>query len=531
MNFIDKATTQQVLGGLMKHPMFLSEIDKYSLDITDFSSLFDKYLFAAIQGLYTQGAIKIEPIDIDNYLSSNDAGKKVFENNNGVEYLQDLLEFVQEDNFPYYYTKLKKLNLLKDLNKQGFDTTQFYEPDLTNDRAVEINAKFEKLTTQDICDAIKKKLAVLENDYAKSDEIISSKITDGIDDLLEHMNDTIDVGFAFQGAIFNEVVGGAQRKALTIRSGNSGLGKTRQAIADACYMAYPIRFNSATQTWAQIGSCEKVLFIITEQTEQQIQKMVLAYLSDISEDTFRYGHFTDEEHRRLRQAIQIMKHYENNFCVLKMPNPTITTLKAQIREKCLLNDISVVFFDYIFINPGLLNEFRGFNLRNDELLLLMTTALKDLAVELNVAIITSTQVNASADDNKNIRNEASLAGGRATINKADNGAIMARPTPDEIEILEPIIKDCGLPNLVTDIFKVRSGKWTQVRIWSQVDLGRMKKQDLFITDARLDVIKDFGSDGSVDYVIQNWDDAEFSEIKQFTDELNKEGNNGLSSNS
>ena len=59
----------------------------------------------------------------------------------------------------------------------------------------------------------------------------------------------------------------------------------------------------------------------------------------------------------------------------------------------------------------------------------------------------------------------------------------------------------------------------------------MKKQDLFITDARLDVIKDFGSDGSVDYVIQNWDDAEFSEIKQFTDELNKEGNNGLSSNS
>ena len=66
----------------------------------------------------------------------------------------------------------------------------------------------------------------------------------------------------------------------------------------------------------------------------------------------------------------------------------------------------------------------------------MTTALKDLAVELNVGIFTSTQVNASADNNREIRNEASLAGGRATINKADNGIIMARPTNEELDMKE-----------------------------------------------------------------------------------------------
>ena len=47
-------------------------------------------------------------------------------------------------------------------------------------------------------------------------------------------------------------------------------------------------------------------------------------------------------------------------------------------------------------------------------------------------------MNASADQNKDIRNEASLAGGRSTINKADYGFIMARPTPEELDVLEPV---------------------------------------------------------------------------------------------
>lgn len=145
-----------------------------------------------------------------------------------------------------------------------------------------------------------------------------------------------------------------------------------------------------------------------------------------------------------------------------------------------------------------------------ELLLMFATALKDLARELQVTMFTSTQVNASADDNKNIRNEASLAGGRSTINKADNGAIMARPSKEEIDILEPLIKIYGQPNMVTDIFKVRGGEYTQVRIWSIVDLGRMKKQDLFITDSRLEAIDGFFEQDA--YRIKNWDDEEEQEI-------------------
>lgn len=514
----DKSTIQQVLGSLMKNPQFLGEVDKYSLTLNDFSSRFEKYIFAAISGLWDNGAKKVSAFDIENYLESNDAAKITFEQNNGIEYLQDIEEFSSLENFPYYYTKLKKINLLRDLKKQGFPTGDFYCEDLTSPRANEINRRFEELSIAEIVEDIKKKLLVLESNYTGTEEVQEWDISEGIDDLISNFGQDGSIGLPIQGRIFNKVISGAQRSCLTIRSASSGLGKTRAAVSDACYLAFPIRYNSATCEWEQCGSNEKVLFIITEQTEIQIKKMVLAYLSDINESKFKLGHFSEEEKKILAQAKEIIKEFSSNFILVRIPNPTIELVKTKVREKVLLHDIGYVFYDYIFIGPALLNEFRGFGVRNDEVLLMMATALKDLAVELDICVFTSTQVNANADSNVNIRNEASLAGGRATINKADNGAIMARPTKEELEILEPITSIYGTPNLVTDIFKVRSGEWTQVRIWSIASLGTLKRVDLFITDSRLDIIENFFDEEDV--IMYSWDDDEYQYLKKRVSELN-----------
>lgn len=514
----NKGTIQQILGSLMKRPQFLSEVDKYSLSISDFSTKFEKYVFNAINGLWHNGAQKITALDIESYLEANDAAKKLFEQQNGLEYLQDIEEFSNIENFPYYYTKLKKLNLLRDLKKQNFPVSEFYQEDLTAADAMEINQRFEELTVSDIITAVKKRLLVLESNYAGTEEVQEWNIGDDIDDIVESFGVEGSVGLPIQGSIFNKIIDGAQRSCLTIRSGASGTGKTRNAVADACLLAFPLRFNSTTASWEQKGSNQKVLFIITEQTDIQIKKMILAYLTDINESKFKYGRFTDEERKRISQGKQIMKEFAGNFILVRIPNPTIDLVKTKVREKVLLHDIGYVFYDYIFIGPALLNEFRGFGVRNDEVLLMMATALKDLAVELDVCVFTSTQVNANVDNNTNIRNESSLAGGRSTINKADNGAIMARPTKEELEILEPIITTYGRPNLVTDIFKVRSGEWTQVRIWSIVDLGTMRRDDLFLTDSRLVVINDFYTGD--EYNISDFENEELIEIKRKVDWLN-----------
>jgi len=517
---IDKRDTQQILGCLMKKPQLLSEIDKYSFILTDFPSRFERSIFMAINGLYRNGATKIQPIDIENFIEPDQVSAKLFKDKNGIEYLQDIIELSEVENFDFYYNRFKMFNLLKDLKKQGFDTSEFYCEDLTNPKAEEINQGFNMLSPKMITDVVRKKLLGVEAKYETTDEIEVESAAQGMNTLVDELGAAYEIGMPIQGEIFNQVIDGAKKGTLTIRSAASGVGKTRNAVADACYLAYPIRYNSTTCEWEQVGNCERVLFIVTEQRFKEVRTMILAYLTDINATRFKYADFSDRERGVITQAIALMEKYDN-LVLVKMPNPTIESVKTIVRENCIIYDIGYVFYDYIFIGPSLLNEFKGFALRNDEVLLMFATALKDLAVELDVAMFTSTQLNAKGDDNKDIRNEGALAGGRSTINKADNGAIMARPTKEELEILAPLYENNpeNKPNLVTDIFKVRSGEWTQVRIWSDMNLGTLKKRDLFITDSRMDPVADFYT--RTDYNIKSWEDSEDEHLNIIIERLNQ----------
>lgn len=493
---------QQVLGGLIKNPKLLSEVDKYNLSINDFPTKLEKYVFTAIYGLYYNGAKKITSLDIENYLKTNPAAINFFNSHNGVEYLQDIEDLTSEENFSYYYEKLKKFNLLSELAKKGFDISSIYIEDLTNERAYEVNKQFESLSTSDIIALFKKKLISLETEYASPEEVESWVASEEVDEIIAAFGEIENIGLPIQGRIYSQVINGAEKGALTIRSGGSGTGKTRSAVADACYLAYPIRYNTETCQWEQNGSNEKVLFIITEQKKEQILKMIIAYLTGINESKFKYGIFSDDEKVRLQRATEIMQTFDN-FYIVRIPNPTIELTKTLVREQTITHDIEYLFFDYIFINPALIAEFGGVRLRNDEILLMLATALKDLAIELNISVFTSTQVNAQADNNNTIRNESSIAGSRAIINKADNGCIMARPTKEELEVLEKISQTPLIPNIVTDVYKVRSGQWTQVRIWSYFDMGIMRREDLYITDAQFNIINNFFDEPQV--VIENWE--------------------------
>lgn len=515
----EKPDVLQIFGCLMKNPMILSKTDKYSLNLTDFNTRFEKYIFDAISVLYQQGVKTINPIDIENYLASNEVALNFYNANNGREYLQDAQDLSQEDNFDYYYNHLKKYNVLKSLKKIGIDISEFYCDDPSDKNYVKINEEFEKLSITDIIDKIKKKILNVEHNFLKNDVSETRDIFSGLDDLLEDSYEGQDIGIPIQGDLMNEVMGGARKGTFCLRSGGSGIGKSRGMVADACYIAFPIRFNPYTMKWEQKGSCEKVLYITTEQNFNEIQKMVLAYLTGINESKFRYGKFSDIEKKVIAQAREIIKKYKDNFQVTKMPNPTNELIKTTLRENYILYGTEYIFYDYIFIGPALLNEFRGYSLRSDELLLILSTTLKDIASELNAFVMSGTQVNSKSDENRDIRNESSLAGGRATINKADYGFIIARPTKEELELIKPFTTKYGKEaNMVFDVYKVRAGEWTQVRIWSIFDTGILRKEDLFMTDSRCEEI-DMSNGYNFEY--HNWEDEEYLKLIKQIKELNE----------
>lgn len=508
----DKQSVLQVFGSLMKHPQFLSQSDRYQLTPDDFQTRFERYIFVGIYSLYHNGVTSINPIDVENYLSTNEVAKVIFANQNGIEYLQDAITLSDEKSFPYYYGKLKKFNLLTSLKKQGINTDEFYIENLADPKAADVNAKFEQLEIDDIITAVKKKVLSLEKSYVQDNNVESWAVSDEIDKVIDAFGKTDSYGKSINGQIISEIVNGAEPKALTIRSLASGIGKTRLAVADACKLAYPFYYDLKENKWVKNGHNEPVLFIMTEQTPEQILRMVVAYLTGIEDSNLRFGRLSNEEWKRVGKAQKMMHHYKTNFELMRIPDPDIEQLKLAVREKVITTGAQHLFFDYIFVSPGLLQEFRGSNLRNDEALLLMATALKDLAVEQNISVFTSTQVNAKVDDNSIIRNESSLAGGRSTINKADNGIIGARPTKEELEFLNTqIIPSTGgeVPNIVFDVFKVRSGRWTQVRVWSHFDTGNLRLHDLFVTDSQFNLIEGIYADGyTIDWEITG-EDQEF----------------------
>ena len=242
----------------------------------------------------------------------------------------------------------------------------------------------------EIFDEAKRKILKVERKYTNDSISETKNAYEGIEDIIDAAYVGADIGLPVQGKLLNMVMGGARRSTFAIRSGASGLGKTRGMVADACFLAFPFRFNTSTCLWEQKGSAEKVLFIATEQSPEEIQKMILAYLTGINESKFRYGQFTELEENIIKQALVVLKTYQENFLITKMPSPTNELLKSFIREKCILEGVTHVFFDYISITPSLIHEFKGLNLRNDELLLILSTTLKDIASELDVFVMSAT---------------------------------------------------------------------------------------------------------------------------------------------
>ena len=192
----------------MKHPQFLSETDKYKLSLDDFYYKFDKYIFAAIENLYRGGANKIQPVDIENYLQTNGAAAVIFKQNNGIEYLQDAEYLSEEQNFEFYYKRLKKINLLTKLKDEGFDISEFYIEDLTNPKALDINKNFEKLEIDEILDTLKRKVLGLENKFTQNEVTQTEMAFTGIEDIIENAVENVDIGVIVRCALdnFNKII-------------------------------------------------------------------------------------------------------------------------------------------------------------------------------------------------------------------------------------------------------------------------------------------------------------------------------------
>jgi len=256
---------------------------------------------------------------------------------------------------------------------------------------------------------------------------------------------------------------------------------TRFLVGNACSLSLP--YIDDGKIVVKENLCP-VLFVATEMEPDEIQTLILAYVSGVDEDRLLTNTCTDEDDRLIAVAIKIIEQYKDNFKIEKISDPSISGLRSKLTKYILNDKYYHIFYDYIFTSPALNLEFARTGLREDVVLMMLSNTLKEMASDYNVFIFSGTQVSRGWEKAQ-FRNENFLAGAKAVGDKIDFGMIATKLFPDDLEKIIPVLEADGIfevPNLVMDIYKNRRGRITNAKLYRVFDYGTCRSKDLMLTD-------------------------------------------------
>jgi replicative DNA helicase len=508
-DLFDKNASLYVLSCLMRKPLLLQE-DRYAFVKTDFNVPLHQMVFFAIFNMAQSGVQKISPQDVDLYLKQYGAQYEYYKKERGYEFVLQCYQTSEgsdDKQFEYYYNRLKKFSMLRDLESIGIDTTSFYDtekdalnPDIEDE-------KLNKINLNAIPERIRELLVDIENRHIGKDTNTSQTVGKGIRDLVAELRAQPEVGLPLDGDIVNYAARGARLGKLYTYSAPSGAGKTRYMVGNACAISMPyLDDNGHVIIRGAEGSNEdnyqRVLFVTTEQQADEIQTMILSYVSGVNEKKILLGNYSPDEYDRVNKALDIIEKYQDNFIIECIPDPSIAMVKARLAKYIVQDCVEYIFYDYIFSSPGLLSEFRDVAVREDVALMMLSNSLKETAMVYKVFIQSATQLNDGWSKKvTGLRDQNCLRGSKAIADKIDIGLIGVRLDEEEYKQVDAIwtelarqnpVKYNHKPNIVIDIYKNRRGELNGVKIFRYFDYGTCRCYDMFVTDSTYQGIKDIG---------------------------------------
>lgn len=489
----DENMSAMLLGCLFTNTDLLFN-PAFPLSKTDFTpNEFHRIMFVCTIKLAEDGCKSVDPIEMDNLLNNYPKQAEIARDNNFDEFITTTKELCKLDNFSLYYDKIRKFSLLRDLKENGQDISEWYD-ELDNN---ESGANLEKTTIQDILNTIELSTSKLRTkydvNYVRSEMIAGENTVE----LLEEFKQAPAFGAFLMSPYLTQLAQGLNQGHLLMRSASSGLGKTRMAIGDLCYLACSHLWDEEAKDFVLNPNFRGAgLLIHTEmQTRKEINPIVLACVSGVDNRKIINGTLTDSETKRVIKAGEILT--ASNLILCDMPDFTNQSIERKVKE-CVENyGVQSVAFDYLQLNSSLADEFKktngGVPAREDLVVKSTAIALKSIAEKYNVRIITSSQLNGHEKEIE-IPDESCLSSSKAVKQKLDIGCIImsAKDKPKDIKVVEPFLKRKGfgsnsdpMPNVITYVYKSRFGLYAdqKLKIFSYYDRGIMRIKDYIVVDA------------------------------------------------
>lgn len=485
------------MGVLCKNPS-ISVSDRYNLQKEDFTpNKMHRIIFATIQKLYCNGVNNITEIDIGEFIRNYPEQAEILEDGRFMEFIPTVRQLCEEENLDNYINIVKKYSLLRSLQDSGFDIGCIIDVDGSEEKQ---SRQLEEYTLDEIIKTYEIKMSEIKKDFYTNTSIEEYKLGDDLYDIVKSFKKAPLYGYSTMSGYLNTATRGLIQGQLQIYSIPSGGGKSCIACGAmakvCCDEVYDLKQNKWIPNESYSGKSGLIIdYEMEAQTE--LSPRILASIAQVPAKNILDGTCTKEEDKRVEHAIEVA-----NRCgiyIVTMPSYTIEDIKTYVKDYVLTKNVGLFVFDYISSQSSISSEIakkQGTSMRDDQILATISSELKNIARENDIAVLTFTQTNGNIDlTGDNTLGAEVISGSRAVMNKADCCAVINPLRTKERELYSKYHRHSGFgeelfPNRVIHLSKLRfGGLETNSKIFGYLDLSTGRWTDMLVLNGRNEPIK------------------------------------------
>lgn len=241
----DKKSIFHVLAGLISEPEILNDTRSYRLTTDDFPETFHKIVFGIISNLNSQGIEVISSFEIDNALSEFPKMYKIYNDANGLEYIERIEQLGEPENFDLHYNRIKKHSFLRSCQSKGIDVSDIYDQrTLDIEDSEDQQKRFNSMTLEDMVHHVEAKMIEIRDEFLFDSDNKGSHMADNLEEIIAEKFQRPSYGAGFSSGLYTAVTRGARLKKVFLNSAPSGVGKSRFAISSMLAICVPEIYDS-----------------------------------------------------------------------------------------------------------------------------------------------------------------------------------------------------------------------------------------------------------------------------------------------
>lgn len=299
-----KQAEANVVAILYKNP---DELFNTNLTIDSFSSNQWKVFFEIAQKLIVvEKKRSLDEMTIGFYLDHHRDLRKKYDEYGGYDTIDAAMTYVKTENLNGYIIEMQKWEAVLKLGNYGFPV---------KDRL----SDYADMTSEEIYNELEARLNHTFVDV--DDEIKSYDIADGIDELLDELNEGIAVGLPYYNLpMLSKEVGGQYLGGITLVGGLSNVGKSS--------------FCRTTVLPSIIENKERIVIMLNEDGLKKWQRELIVFVCnnylkyDIQKHIVRDGGYSPETREILDKAVKWIKDKTENHIITVIPLQQYKTSKA-----------------------------------------------------------------------------------------------------------------------------------------------------------------------------------------------------------